>query len=67
MCDAQGRPPGIETQAHVESVVAPLGQMVRSRDNDCAAFVIACYSDPGLLPRVNSPPSRCWASPNAGS
>jgi allantoin racemase len=41
-------PPGIETQAHVESVVAPIGGMVKKRDNDCAAFVIACYSDPGL-------------------
>ena len=41
-------PPGIETQAHVESVVAPISVMVRSRDNDCSAFVIACYSDPGL-------------------
>ena len=41
-------PPGIDTQAHVESVVAPIITMVKSRDNDCSAFVIACYSDPGL-------------------
>jgi allantoin racemase len=41
-------PPGIESQAHVESVVAPISAAVRSRDNDCSAFVIACYSDPGL-------------------
>ena len=41
-------PPGIESQAHVEQVVAPIGAMVKKRDNDCAAFVIACYSDPGL-------------------
>jgi allantoin racemase len=41
-------PPGIETRAHVESVVAPITAMVKSRDNDCSAFVIACYSDPGL-------------------
>ncbi|MEI6200850.1 MAG: aspartate/glutamate racemase family protein [Enhydrobacter sp.] len=41
-------PPGIENQAHVESVVLPLSQMVKNRDNDCSAFVIACYSDPGL-------------------
>ena len=41
-------PPGIETQAHVEQVVLPIGEMVRKRDNDCSAFVIACYSDPGL-------------------
>jgi Asp/Glu/hydantoin racemase len=41
-------PPGIETQAHVESVVQPLCRMIAARDNDAAAFVIACYSDPGL-------------------
>ena len=34
-------PPGIETQAHVESVVAPISAAVKSRDNDCSAFVIA--------------------------
>src|SRR5258708_13219974 len=41
-------PPGIETQAHVESVVAPISATVKSRDNDCSAFVIACYSYPAL-------------------
>jgi allantoin racemase len=41
-------PRGIETQAHVESVVQPLARTVTARDNDCDAFVIACFSDPGL-------------------
>lgn len=41
-------PPGIESQAHVEQVVGPIGEMVRRRVADCSAFVIACYSDPGL-------------------
>jgi len=40
-------PFGIETQADVESVVMPLGRMVEA-DNSSDAFVIACYSDPGL-------------------
>jgi allantoin racemase len=40
-------PPGIETQAHVEQVVPPICRLVRARD-DAAAFVIACFSDPGL-------------------
>jgi allantoin racemase len=40
-------PPGIETQAHVEQVVLPLARLVRERE-DAAAFVIACFSDPGL-------------------
>jgi len=43
---AQG-PPGIETQAHVEQVVPPICRLVRARE-DAAAFVIACFSDPGL-------------------
>src|SRR5262249_40056066 len=40
-------PFGIETQQHVESVVLPLSRLVAAR-SDVAAFVIACYSDPGL-------------------
>lgn len=42
-------PPGIQTQADVESVVAPVSRTVTARDNDCDAFVIACFSDPGLF------------------
>jgi len=41
-------PPGIETQQHVDGVVAPLLKLVRERESQYAAFVIACYSDPGL-------------------
>ena len=41
-------PPGIETQQHVDGVVAPLLNLVRKSEHDVAAFVIACYSDPGL-------------------
>jgi allantoin racemase len=41
-------PPGIETQQHVDSVVSPLLKLVREKESQYAAFVIACYSDPGL-------------------
>jgi Asp/Glu/hydantoin racemase len=41
-------PPGVETQQHVDGVVAPLLKLVREKEKDYAAFVIACYSDPGL-------------------
>jgi Asp/Glu/hydantoin racemase len=41
-------PPGIETQQHVDSVVAPLVRRVTEHERYYAAFVIACYSDPGL-------------------
>src|ERR1700687_308434 len=37
-------PPGIETQADVESVTIPLRRLVEA-DNSSDAFVIACYSD----------------------
>ena len=44
---AQG-PPGIETQQHVDGVIAPLQGLMREVEPQYAAFVIACYSDPGL-------------------
>src|ERR1700716_3305572 len=40
-------PFGIETQVDVESVVMPLRRLIEA-DNASDAFVIACYSDPGL-------------------
>jgi len=41
-------PPGIETEEHVQAVVAPLVALVRRLDGEAAAFVDACFSDPGL-------------------
>ena len=41
-------PPGIETQRDVDSVVAPLMRTVSDREKDYGAFVIACFSDPGI-------------------
>ncbi|MGX7706730.1 aspartate/glutamate racemase family protein [Methylobacterium sp. Gmos1] len=40
-------PPGIETQAHVDGVALPLRRRIEAAI-DVDAFVIACYSDPGL-------------------
>jgi allantoin racemase len=40
-------PYGIETEADAASVVMPLRRLVEA-DNSSGAFVIACYSDPGL-------------------
>jgi Asp/Glu/hydantoin racemase len=40
-------PYGIETQEHVERVTLPLRRLVAA-NTDFDAFVIACYSDPGL-------------------
>jgi Asp/Glu/hydantoin racemase len=41
-------PPGIQTQRDVDGVVAPLLRMIAELDPRAAAFVIACFSDPGL-------------------
>jgi len=41
-------PPGIQTQLDVDSVVVPLVAHCQALPDDCAAIVIACFSDPGL-------------------
>ncbi len=41
-------PPGIESQAHVDGVVRPLLSHCAPLEESASAFVIACYSDPGL-------------------
>ena len=41
-------PPGIETQAHIDAVVAPLCRLAVELEGEVGAFVIACFSDPGL-------------------
>jgi Asp/Glu/hydantoin racemase len=41
-------PPGIESQRHVDGVIGPLCAMIEREDNAADAFVIACFSDPGL-------------------
>lgn len=41
-------PPGIESQAQSDAVIEPLCRLIRSRQDTASAFVIACYSDPGL-------------------
>jgi Asp/Glu/hydantoin racemase len=46
-CTLAEGPFGIESEADVESVVLPLRRLVEA-DNSSDAFVIACYSDPGL-------------------
>ena len=43
-------PPGIETQTHADSIIAPLCRLIAARHNEASAFVIACFSDPGLFP-----------------
>ena len=39
-------PPGIRTQRDADSVILPLAERVR--ENSADAFVLACFSDPGL-------------------
>ena len=42
-------PPGIESQLDADRVIAPLCRLIREYEDDAAAFVIACFSDPGLF------------------
>ena len=42
-------PHAIETELHGAQVVAPLCELVAEESEGTGAFVVACYSDPGLL------------------
>jgi len=42
-------PPGIESQHDSDSVIKPLCETIAAQDNAASAFVIACFSDPGLF------------------
>src|SRR6187549_154771 len=41
-------PSGIESQQQVDAVVAPMLKLIKEKEKQYSAFVIACYSDPGL-------------------
>lgn len=42
-------PPAVESQLDADSVILPLCRLIRAAETDTAAFVIACFSDPGLF------------------
>ena len=42
-------PPGVESQSDADAVIAPLCCAIRDAEAETAAFVIACFSDPGLF------------------
>ena len=42
-------PPGVESQSDADAVIAPLCRAIRDAEPETAAFVIACFSDPGLF------------------
>ena len=41
-------PPGIETDRHIAQVAGPITATVEREQNQTSAFVIACFSDPGI-------------------
>src|SRR4051812_44698731 len=41
-------PPGIESQADVDGLIPHLVSFVKEKEKRYDAFVIACYSDPGI-------------------
>jgi allantoin racemase len=42
-------PPAVESQTEADSVILPLCRLIRGSEAGAAAFVIACFSDPGLF------------------
>src|SRR6516164_3333518 len=42
-------PPGVESQTDADGVILPLCRLIRETEAHAAAFVIACFSDPGLF------------------
>jgi allantoin racemase len=42
-------PPGVESQTDADGVIFPLCRTIREQEGNAAAFVIACFSDPGLF------------------
>jgi allantoin racemase len=42
-------PPGVESQRDADAVIEPLCRKIAAQDNAAGAFVIACFSDPGLF------------------
>lgn len=41
-------PPGIQCQRDVDGVIGPLLKRAAGLENEAAAFVVACFSDPGM-------------------
>ena len=41
-------PPGIETDRHIADVAGPITSTIEREQNRTSAFVIACFSDPGI-------------------
>ena len=54
-------PFGIESQADADSVVLPLVRLIEA-DNASDAFVIACFSDPGLQACRDRKSTRLYSS-----
>src|SRR4029077_9322863 len=42
-------PRGVESQIDADGVIQPLCRVIREQELDTSAFVIACFSDPGLF------------------
>jgi Asp/Glu/hydantoin racemase len=42
-------PPAVESQSDADRVILPLCRLIREAEAHTAAFVIACFSDPGLF------------------
>lgn len=41
-------PPGIQSQHDIDQLISPLRRQAQSLEGEASAFVVACFSDPGL-------------------
>jgi allantoin racemase len=42
-------PPGIVSQQHIDDVTPMVAAFVREHENAASAFIVACFSDPGMF------------------
>lgn len=59
-------PPGIQTETHTVAVVGPMCELMRREDATTSAFVIACFSDPGLYVAREATTKPVFGIMNAG-
>ena len=59
-------PPGIESQRDADGVILPLCRSIAAQEKEAAAFVIACFSDPGLFSARETTPKPVFGIAECG-
>jgi Asp/Glu/hydantoin racemase len=59
-------PPAVESQHDADAVILPLCRVIREAEAEFAAFVIACFSDPGLFAAREATPKPVFGIAECG-